>query len=270
MNRLAVSIVLYQPSMAMLMATLQTLAVAVRHARSTGMLTKARLLLTDHSPRPRPPEMWSNSQAVFDDFVVDYRHDPTNPGYASGHNAAFLRCNDADYFLVSNADVIYSPDAIQAGLQFMSMHAQAGVIVPALADANGARPACFREPDLLALGLRAFGLNAKQSRRIARYEFRDWDIDEPMFNPPALSGCCLLFRRETYARLDGFDPAYFLYFEDFDLARRAAEEGVSAYCPGMRVWHRGGGAVRKGWRHRWWFLRSYWRYRSNAHYLWRP
>src|SRR5262245_14326977 len=40
-----------------------------------------------------------------------------------------------------------------------------------------------------------------------------------------VSGCGLLVRRQVLAELDGLDPAFFLYYEDVDLCRRARSRG---------------------------------------------
>lgn len=258
---LAVSIVLYRPD-ARLERTLETLAVAVRAALAHGLIDRSHLLLRDHSPQAATPDRVQRWRRLCAPTLrVDYRHDPRNPGYGAGHNAAWTELHGADYFLVANPDLEFAADALVCGLDFLQRHPRVGVIAPTLMEADGSsRAACFRAPEPATLLLRAVGIDARRCRRIARYECRDWDLTSPVFNPPHMSGCCLLFRGATFARLGGFDPGFFLYFEDFELSRRAAALGVSAYCPTMRVSHFGGGAAAKGWRHRWWFVRSALRY----------
>lgn len=258
---LAVSIVLYRPQ-AGFDGALSSLIEAIATAMTSEPLLPVRLLLTDHSPEAVTVQREQRWRALCPPWLqYDYRHDPRNPGFGAGHNAAWDRCGEADYFLVVNPDVEFAVDALQAGLRFLARHPGVGVIAPALVERDGSlRPACFRRPDPLTLLMRALGIGAGKSQRVARYECRDWDPRAVVFNPPCMSGCCLLFRGATFARLGGFDPSYFLYFEDFELSRRAAALGVSAYCPSMRVSHFGGGAAAKGWRHRWWFVRSALRY----------
>ena len=56
-----------------------------------------------------------------------------------------------------------------------------------------------------------------------------------------LSGSCLLLRRKAFDDVDGFDPAYFMYFEDVDLGDRLAKAGWSSvYCPSAKAIHQGG------------------------------
>jgi GT2 family glycosyltransferase len=54
----------------------------------------------------------------------------------------------------------------------------------------------------------------------------------------------------------GFDPGFFLYFEDFDLTLRLSKVTTVAYCPRVRIVHHGGRAAAKGLRHIAWFVRS--------------
>ena len=48
-----------------------------------------------------------------------------------------------------------------------------------------------------------------------------------------LSGSCLLLRRKAFDAVGGFDPAYFMYFEDVDLGDRLGRAGwQNVYVPG--------------------------------------
>lgn len=256
---LTVSIVLHDPDQNLLVRTLSSLSRSCSEASKFGWIRDARVVLMDHSPLPAMPELISSWQRVCG-MDVEYFHNPGNPGFGAGHNAIFRSLASTDFFLVANPDLEFDVTALTAGLAFLAAHPETGVIAPGLIEKDALRPACFRSPDFLTLGMRAFGLDARHSQRIARYECRDWDASRPVFAPTLMSGCCLLFRADAFERLGGFDPNYFLYFEDFDLTRRAARLGLSAYCPAMRVKHAGGGASRKGVRQQMYFLRSAWRF----------
>jgi N-acetylglucosaminyl-diphospho-decaprenol L-rhamnosyltransferase len=61
-----------------------------------------------------------------------------------------------------------------------------------------------------------------------------------------LSGSALLLRREAFESVGGFDPQYFMYFEDVDLCDRLARAGWSSiYVPSSVVEHTGGHATRR-------------------------
>lgn len=263
---LVASIVLYRPDAALLGTTLRSLAAAVAQARAVGALGAAGVLLVDHSPQSQDAALLAEWRAACGaDLPLDYVSNPANPGFGAGHNRAFAQAGDAaDYFLVANPDLEFAADSLIAGLRCLAERPQRGLVAPALVEDEGRlAPACFRYPDLLTLALRLVGgpLAVWRSRR---YACRDWDATQPVLDPPIVSGCCMLFRRDSFAALGGFDPGYFLYFEDFDLSWRASRQGLSVYCPQMRVRHHGGGAGRKGLHHIRLFLRSALRF-FNAH-----
>ncbi|MFN2518157.1 MAG: glycosyltransferase family 2 protein [Jatrophihabitantaceae bacterium] len=86
-----------------------------------------------------------------------------------------------------------------------------------------------------------------------------------------LSGSCLLLRRDAFAEVGGFDPGYFMYFEDLDLGDRLGAAGwYNVYVPSAVVCHTGGhatsrDAVRMTAEHH----RSAWRYLSRRYAGWR-
>jgi len=257
-TQLAISIVLYQPVTGLLDNTLRSLIHALEYARLAGKVGDCTLLLTDHSPQTLRDDLLQEWHALMGGQVkFDYQHNPNNPGFGSGHNASFARGGQtADFFLVANPDLEFSEESLVAGLSFLADHPQIGLLAPALIhDEDRLAPACFRYPDLLTLALRMIG-GKFAAKRHHFYACHDWDAHSVAFAPPVISGCCMLFRRTCFERLGGFDPGYFLYFEDFDLSWRAGQKGQSAYCPHMQVRHHGGDASHKGLKHVWLFLRS--------------
>ena len=61
-------------------------------------------------------------------------------------------------------------------------------------------------------------------------------------------------RRAAFDQVAGFDQAYFLYFEDYDLSLKMAEQGAIMEHQDIHIIHRGGDASRKGLRHVLWFI----------------
>jgi N-acetylglucosaminyl-diphospho-decaprenol L-rhamnosyltransferase len=61
-----------------------------------------------------------------------------------------------------------------------------------------------------------------------------------------LSGSCLLVDLEAFWSVGGFDPGYFMYFEDVDLAERLTRRGwLHVYAPSAVVVHEGGHATQR-------------------------
>lgn len=254
---LSVAIVLYRPAPDVLEATLSSLGCA---ARRMNVGASAILTLIDHSPDAGVSRaQWiSELGARFFPGSVDVVLDPANPGFGGGHNRALPEVRD--YHLVLNPDVELAPDALRQAIDFMQRHPDCGLLSPAAFFADGTRQyLCKRYPTVLDLLLRGFAPQAVRrffSARLDRYEMRNQIGDAVIWDPPIVSGCFMLFRGDVFRQLGGFDPRFFLYFEDFDLSLRAGRITRLAYVPTVRIVHHGGHAARKGLRHVWMFGRS--------------
>ncbi len=274
MPDLAISIVVYHSEPERLRATLISLDRAVMEARRRGMLEQAALYLIDNAEPPWTglTELLEGSISPEHYRVVERLAGQGNIGYGSGHNLALLR-GAARYHLVLNPDVELASDALVQALRFMEEQPSAGLLAPMVTDARGeTQYLCKRYPSVLVLLLRGFvpaALRYPWRDRLARYEMRDridghrvvWDI-------PLVSGCFMLLRRSVIEQTRGFDPEYFLYFEDYDLSLRAARVARLVHHPGVRIVHHGGRAARKGWRHVGLFLRSAARFFNRHGWVW--
>lgn len=98
-------------------------------------------------------------------------------------------------------------------------------------------PVLFASHTLAFLGI--------QTRSVRRQQLRDWDHRTPR-DVASLSACYLLIPRQALARVGGFDPHIFLYFEDTDLCYRIRNAGyVVRYVPVSSIIHFEGGSSRR-------------------------
>jgi GT2 family glycosyltransferase len=79
------------------------------------------------------------------------------------------------------------------------------------------------------------------NNKIQSYEYFG-DLDYGQYNIPedvvTVSGACFAIHRQLFEEWDGFDPYYFLYYEETDLAYRARDEGHRVrYCPNSVLVH---------------------------------
>lgn len=251
---LSIAIVTYHPDLPLLRETLAALEVALRAAGLDGVL----LHLINNGDDPREWEAIRTTVPL--SLSLHGYHGHGNVGYGCGHNFA-LEDLDSEYHLILNPDADLVEDALIEALRFMARHPEVGLLTPAISDGWGhGTHLCKRYPTVLDLILRGFApawLRRRFRARLMRYELADLiDGSRVVWDPPIVSGCCMLFRTEMLKRLGGFDPRYFLYFEDFDLSLRAGKITHIAYVPSVRIVHYGGYAARKGWRHVWMFARS--------------
>lgn len=259
---LSVSIVLFRPDLQELAATLHSLGIAAERARAAGLLERVELWLVDNGGGVGAglEDIVAVAVARFAPWLrVEILSSHGNVGYGRGHNLAIMR-SGARYHLVLNPDVTLEPDTLVEGLHYLTAHSEVGLITPRAYGATGARQyLCKRYPSVMVLGLRGFGpafLRRWFRRMLDRYEMRDLPDDAPTSPIPIASGCFMLCRRQPLAAIGGFSPEYFLYFEDFDLSLRFAEQAAIAYVPTVRIRHAGGDAAGKGWAHRRMFIRS--------------
>jgi GT2 family glycosyltransferase len=248
LSTLSVSIVIYRPDRAMLDRVFETLAAALRHLTPTQ---RAHLFVIDNG---EPGELIGTPIAALrEEFELKMIAGQGNVGYGRGHNLAINRTR-SPYHLVLNPDIELDERGLVEALSFLDTRPDTGLLTPFICDETGEQQfLCRRYPTVLDLFARGFlptSLRQLFSKRLARYEMRDVIDDKTVvWDPPIVSGCFMLFRTDVLKRLNGFDPRYFLYFEDYDLSLRTHEIARVAYVPAVRILHHGGGAARKGGKH---------------------
>jgi GT2 family glycosyltransferase len=264
-SSLTVSIVTYRSDVALLERCLARLALAIGAAREDRVLTQVAVALIDNSEdREIAAEgMRLARQRLADSGVqLHFLHGHANVGYGVAHNL-MLNGTGGDYQLVLNPDVELAGDALVNAIRWLDANPDFVAVAPAVTRPDGAPDfLCKRYPAVCDLLLRGFAPRIVRRlfrQRLERYELRDVidpASDKPVPGVPVMSGCCMLVRRKAIDATGGFDPKFFLYFEDYDWSVRLAKLGKTAYLPTFRVVHHGGGAARKGWKHIGWFVRS--------------
>lgn len=248
---LSISIVTYHPDEALLARTFSSLRAACARLQAVRNGSAISLCVVDNGGMPD----LAAELAAFGQAGIGYRvlSGHGNVGYGRGHNLA-IEAARSRYHLILNPDIDLEADALVQALDFLDTHPEAGLLTPCIGDDSGRiQYLCRRYPALVDLLVRGFlpsALRPPFERRLASYEMRD-RINETdvVWDPPIVSGCFMLFRTDVLARLQGFDPRYFLYFEDYDLSLRTGKCARIVYVPLARVIHHGGGASRKGSAH---------------------
>ena len=197
------------------------------------------------------------------DVTMNYLHGHANIGYGAAHNLV-MHGGNTHYHLVLNPDVELAADALPRAFRYLGEHAEIGALAPSSRREDGTREyICKRYPTVFDLALRGFAPRALKylfRKRLDRYEMRDLvdrvAIDQTISPIPVMSGSFMFVRRKAIEATGGFDPRFFLYFEDFDWSVRLNRVTRTAYVPAVQVVHHGGGAARKGLRHIGYFLRS--------------
>ncbi len=276
-SSLQVSIVTFRPDWQLLERCLRKLALAIGAARESGVLRTVHVALVDNSAdRAIAAKVVDLGRTRFADsgVQVSYVHGHANIGYGAAHNLA-LHGSGADYHLVLNPDVELAADALLNAVRWMNAHPDVGAIAPQVKRRDGTRDYLVkRKPAVLDLALRGFMPRVGRllfRSRLDRYEMRDVidaDPERDVVDVAAMSGACMLLRRKAVDQTGGFDPRFFLYFEDYDWTVRLNKVTRTAYVPSFEVVHHGGGASRKGMRHVGHFVRGGWRYYRKHGWKW--
>jgi GT2 family glycosyltransferase len=263
--RFSATVVTFHPDAALLERALASLGRAISYARDRQLVSSASVFIVDNGDEAslRVSREASHGFSA-PDSRLEIVHGHGNVGYGQANNLVLQRL-ESDFHLVMNPDVEMEEGAIAAALEALHADAGVGMVAPDVRGTAGERQyLCKRYPSVWVLFLRGFApapLRRAFAPSLERYEMRDVLGRQATYAPvPLASGCFMVVRTPLFQRLGGFDPRFFMYFEDYDLSLRVGREAQVAFVPAARIVHHGGEAARKGPRHVSWFLRSAWRF----------
>ncbi|HUL96485.1 MAG TPA: glycosyltransferase [Usitatibacter sp.] len=261
--RLSITVVTYHTDRAVLERAMASVERAVVHAREKGAISEATLFVVHNGPDSEADAVRQACASFSSCGKVQILQGHGNVGYGRANNLVLPRL-ESDLHLVMNPDVELDEDAIAAAIAVLRDDASIGAVAPSVRDLRGGgEHLCKRYPSVWVLFLRGFApefLRARFAATLDAYEMRDLPADRVTRAVPLASGCFMLLRTDLFRRLGGFDPRFFMYFEDYDLSLRIGREARVAYAPQARIVHHGGEASRKGARHVAWFAASAWRF----------
>jgi N-acetylglucosaminyl-diphospho-decaprenol L-rhamnosyltransferase len=173
-------------------------------------------------------------------------HTGANIGYGRAVNVG-ARGATAPWLLIVNPDVRWcEPAALDDLIAAASRWPQAGAFGPAIVTPDGQLyPSARALPSLgRGIGHALAGWWWPSNPWTAAYRKEN---GTPSEGPVGwLSGSALLVRRSAFEAVGGFDPRYFMYFEDVDLCDRLGRAGwASIYVPTAVVEHSGGHATKR-------------------------
>lgn len=256
---LCISIVVYKPNVIQLVKTLESLEIATLFLKERSQIQNIEVVIINNGP-PHVDGGTLLSQLI-ERYGLDIQliEGHGNVGYGRGHNLA-IKKTEHTFYLVLNPDVVMAHDALLKGLQYLNQNESVGLVAPSLIrDQNNKTHLCKRYPDLLTLIIRGLCLENyydRLKRRINHYEIHDLDLRKIAHDVHIVSGCFMLFKTELLKNLGGFDPQFFLYFEDFDLSIRAKKIMNVVLLSEMKIEHYGGAASKKGIKHVLYFIES--------------
>jgi N-acetylglucosaminyl-diphospho-decaprenol L-rhamnosyltransferase len=168
-----------------------------------------------------------------------------NVGYGAAANAG-LADRRSGWALVANPDIRFEPGAVDELLAVAARWPRAATVGPAIRTPDGELYPSARDLPSLSTGIghALLGWAWPANPWTARYRR---ERESPRERTAGwLSGSCLLVDLEAFHSVGGFDPGYFMYFEDVDLGARLGERGwLHVYAPSAVVEHEGGHATQR-------------------------
>lgn len=168
---------------------------------------------------------------------------PQNMGFGQANNLAIPRARGR-YLCFLNPDTVVLDGALDALLRHLYEHPEAGAVGPRIwidSDRQWQLPPgdpptlSFFVQRILAECSRLIG--ERMSLAWHRRAVRCWSSGTPV-SVPMLSGACLMTSRRILDEVGGFDPGYFLYYEDTDWCRRVSQAGYQLHqVPGAEIVH---------------------------------
>ncbi len=173
-----------------------------------------------------------------------------NDGFGAGNNAAVAGVPDVDAYLLMNPDCAITRDSYDRLVEALAADPRMGLVGPLMRYPDGRYGiASGSEPSMAKEWLAALRVDhavpgsvkrALAGSALLRSKIRmlDYVAAEPSPETRAVdwvSGFCMLVRAEAFRAVGGFDPKYFLYFEDVDLCVRLRAAGWGVATVGSSV-----------------------------------
>ncbi|MEO6956679.1 MAG: glycosyltransferase family 2 protein [Antricoccus sp.] len=200
------------------------------------------IILVDNGSQDGSPEA-AVAAAEINGTKLTLIRSGSNLGFGRAANLGIAAAT-TEWVLVANPDIRWRSGALDELSAAIARWPKAAALGPAiLTDDGGLYPSARALPTLgNGIGHAALGWIWPRNRWTRAYRRDD---EEPIERTTGwLSGACLLLRRSAIGGSDGFDPAYFMYFEDVDLCKRLADRGWQiVYVPSAMVEHAQGHAA---------------------------
>lgn len=171
-----------------------------------------------------------------------------NVGYGAAANRA-VSWTDGDYVAVANPDLVFLPDTLRRLAEFMEEHPAVGVVAPQQVYPDGTcLPSARRYPALryVLSGRRSVLRWLMPRAKVGRaFLYEGVQLSTSAVPVEAVVGGLMLFRRQAFLEVGGFDERFFMFAEDLDICRRLRDKWGIFLLPTARIVHVVGSARRR-------------------------
>ncbi len=164
-----------------------------------------------------------------------------NLGFAAANNRGFSM-SAGEFILLLNTDALVEKDCVSTMLALATSDDQIALVGPQLLNSDGTKQTSFEAtPTLLTETT-----NRSLLKRLfpKRYPGKTENLVKPK-DVETLIGAVMLVRRKAFDEVGGFDPGYFFFFEETDLAVRLRKAGWRVvHEPRAKAVHLQGGSAK--------------------------
>jgi N-acetylglucosaminyl-diphospho-decaprenol L-rhamnosyltransferase len=180
------------------------------------------------------------------DFPLRVMINSKPKGFGANHNAAFAQ-SESPYFCVMNPDIRLMDNPFPPLINCCSKH-DIGVVAPLIVDP------LFKKED----SARRLPTPISILKKALFFEDNPNDNAETeRIDPDWVAGMFMLFARERFKAVGGFNEKYFLYYEDVDLCARFFLSGYQVVlCPTAKVIHEAQRTSHRNFKYFSWHLSS--------------
>ncbi len=179
---------------------------------------------------------------------VTLARNPVNRGFGAACNQGAASAAGR-YLLFINPDCRMPAGGLARLTALLERHPEVGAVGPLILNPDGSEQrGCRRHlPDPKRALMRALNLHGPgRDGRVAGFDLTGTPLPAGPVPVEAISGACLLVRRELFERLGGWDEGYFLHCEDLDLCMRLKQAGQQVlFVPDVTVTHAQGASSRR-------------------------
>lgn len=183
------------------------------------------------------------SAEIVEEFGGRVIRNTRNVGLAAAINQG-AAATGGQWILVANPDTKLSPGSIAVLIETAKTDDRIGMIGPRILRLDGEPYPSGRRFPSLAVGVAHALLGGIWPNNPATRRYFGDPVTE-VSDVEWISGCCMLFRREAFEAVGGFDDRYFLYFEETTMALDMHRGGWRVVLdPSVEIRHREGGSMR--------------------------
>ena len=166
----------------------------------------------------------------------------TNVGFAAACNIG-IQASSSPFLLFLNPDCFFQPDAVSILLAALQSADRVGMVGGLLVNEDGTEQGGGRRavPTPWRSFVRAFGLHRFADRwpkLFYDFHLHKQPLPENPIEVEAISGACMLVKRETVENVGLWDEGYFLHCEDLDWCMRFRQKDWKIlFVPDARIYH---------------------------------